>query len=264
LELVFSGADCLWSGLFQKSFSAEKDQIVLISWRKIFLSGFLLPIALFSAESYFQIFFLGLPVVQVQITEEFDPITKELLVDFHPRVNDWIPRRYFVDNQYRLRISPDLNGILKYEKNIHQYNMKQQYFQWLDGDIMRYSTGESRIIPQPAHHMLSLIIVLQYADYQPEKPALMELEGKLYNVWWEEVEDLDLPDQHAFEIFLKPLKGKSVLEETDFFTYKLDDPKARRFIGYSKEDGRIVNAKFIFGALTLTATPITKEESLFR
>lgn len=191
-------------------------------------------------------------------------MTQELLVDFHPKVNDWIPRRYFVDNHYRLRISPDLNGILKYEKNIHQYNMKQQYFQWLDGDIMRYSTGESRIIPKPAHHMLSLIIALQYAEYQPEKPTLMELEGKLYSVWWEDVEDIEHPNQYAYEIFLKPMGGKRVLEKTDFFTYKLDDSKARRFIGYSKEDGRIRSAKFLFGTLTLTAARITKGDSQFR
>ncbi len=191
-------------------------------------------------------------------------MTGELLVDFHPKVNDWIPRRYFVDNRYRLRIAPDYSGILQYEKEIDQYNMKQHYSQRLDANIMRYSNGQTRIMPQPVHHMLSLIIVMQYAEFQPEKPVLMELEGLLYDTWWEEAVDQDLPNQTAYEIFLKPAGGKRVLKETDFFTYKLDDPKARRFIGYSKESGRILNAKFVFGALTLTATPISKSESLFR
>lgn len=214
------------------------------------------PVLLLSATMRYQVSFLGISVVNVEVSDSIDSQTGIVTLVYHPKTAPWIPDKYFVDNLYTFSVKPDLSGIISYQKSINQFNLKQQFYEQITDSTITYSTGQILPLNVPVHHMLSLIAVLQFNNNTLPDTVFMELEGKLFTCSRLAVKNDDFPGQNAYEIILAYRGGRAVLEKTDYFTVELDNPAARRFIGYSKQDGRIMNAKFIFGKISLIARRI--------
>lgn len=219
----------------------------------IILIWFALPRLIFAEQSSYQVSFLGIPVVTVDITETKNVKTGQLQVVYHPKTADWIPDKYFVDNVYTFVLRNDYRGMSQYKKDIRQFNLVQSYEEVITDTTVVYSTGEVRNISQPMHHMLSLIVAIEYADSALTDPIILDLEGKYFSCRRHKETTDEFPGLISYEILMEPIGGEGVLDKTDYFNVELDNPSARRFISYSKHDGKIESARFLFGKISLSA-----------
>lgn len=199
--------------------------------------------------------FLGIPVVDVKITESVLP-NNSIKILYHTKTNKYFYSFYKVDNYYELILDPNYKQIESYKKKIDQKGFSQSYEANFKNDSVYYSNGIKKMCKSPVQNILGLIIELKYCDSEEVDNALIEHEGIFYKSEIKKVLERSDKLQTTYRIFTKKVRGKSVLEETDIYSWKIADSTAVREVTYSNEDSSIIAARFKFGKLTLSAKKV--------
>jgi len=231
--------------------------VIIILKNKIYLKfGYLFifiiifPILIFGEK--YKVSFLGIPVVDVEITESVLP-NNSIKILYHTKTNKYFYLFYKVDNYYELILDPDYKNIEFYKKKIDQKGFSQSYEVHFKNDSVYYSNGIKKMCRSPVQNILGLIIELKYYDVEEINNVLIEHEGIFYKSNIQKVPERSNKLQTTYRIYTKNVRGKKVLKETDIYSWKIVDSTAVREITYSNVEESIIEARFKFGKLTLSA-----------
>lgn len=200
----------------------------------------------------YEVSFLGIPVVDVEIIESELPNNSKKIL-YHTKTNKFFYYIYKVNNYYELILDSNYKNIQVYKKNIDQKGFLQSYQANFKNDSVYYSNGIKKMCKSPVQNILGLIIELKYCDLEEVNNALIEHEGIFYKSKIKKVPKRSNKLQTTYRIFTKKVRGKKVLEETDIYSWKIADSIAVKEVTYSNEDSSIIGARFKFGKLTLSA-----------
>jgi|GEM_PF-2497083 len=199
----------------------------------------------------YEVTFLGIPVVYVQLYET--GLNHETTVSFQYRAETTalFSKIFLVQNTYRLTMDSDLRGILAFEKNIVQKNIRQNLKTEYSKERISYSNGDQRLAEGRVHNMLSLIIALTKEKDAVPKYYPLEIEGEFFDAAvipiYQDSETI------RWEIKTEKRSGRPVMQETDLFTSRLGDPSAFRSITVNTRSQMIVEAHFSLSRYKLSA-----------
>jgi hypothetical protein len=199
----------------------------------------------------YEVTFLGLPVVYVRLEKtELNP-DNHVSFQFKAETTPFFSRIFLVQNEYRLIMDSDLTGILSFEKNIIQKNIRQNLTTRYEEKKISYSNGEWRPADGAVHNMLSLILALTKENVPVTKHYSLEIEGEFYDAT--AVPMLRDDGMIQWEIKTRKTGGRPVLKETDLFTSRLGDPAAFRSITVDQKSQKILEANFSVSRNKLSA-----------
>jgi len=216
----------------------------------LFIFIIIFPILIFGEK--YEVSFLGIPVVDVEITESVLP-NNSIKILYHTKTNKYFYSFYKVDNYYELILDPNYKKIEFYKKEINQKDFSQYYEVHFKNDSVYYSNGIKKMCLSPVQNILGLIIELKYYDVEEINNVLIEHEGIFYKSNIQKVPKRSNKLQTTYRIYTKNARGKKVLKETDIYSWKIADSTAMKEITYSNVDHSIIGARFRFGKLTLSA-----------
>ena len=204
----------------------------------------------------FQVDFLGISAANVQM-HTIDTVYhnhNSKLIHFKTESTGLIKYFFNIDNSYETIISNDFNTILSFKKKTKQPNVKNNF----ETSRLKKETiynNSSIIIPKNYVNIFSLLYFLSYNQITDIKQFDIEREGKFYIGKIIPVEILD-NNRILYHLELEKnnaLKNKSVVKNTDIFTWALfkDNAKREILIDYNMND--IISCIFQMNGITMTA-----------
>ena len=204
----------------------------------------------------FQVDFLGISAANVQM-HTIDTVYhnhNSKLIHFKTESTALIKYFFNIDNSYETIISNDFNTILSFKKKTKQPNVKNNF----ETSRLKQETiynNSSIIIPKNYVNIFSLLYFLSYNPITDIKQFDIEREGKFYIGTIIPIEILD-NNRILYHLELEKnnaLKNKSVVKNTDIFTWALfkDNAKREILIDYNMND--IISCIFQMNGITMTA-----------
>ncbi|MEA1986076.1 MAG: hypothetical protein U9N76_01135 [Candidatus Marinimicrobia bacterium] len=213
---------------------------------------FVFQVILFGKSENYEVSFLGIPVVDVEISE-IELANHSKKITFHTKTNSIFYLIYKVDNYYTMILDANYKSVISYSKEIDQKGFKQSYQVIFKNDSAYYSNGLKGKCKLPVQNILGLIIELQYLNAEEVDNSIIEHEGEIYKSSVKKVIDESNKNHTTYQLIMDKIGGKKFLEETDIYSWKIADSTAIRKVIYSNKKPLIIGAKFKFGKLTLSA-----------
>ena len=203
----------------------------------------------------FRVDFLGISAADVQI-HTIDTIYHNhdsKLIHFKTESTGLIKYFFNINNSYETIIANDFNTILSFKKKTEQPNINNSFETSRLNQETIYNNS-SIIIPKNCFNIFSLLHFLSYNQIKDIQQFNIEREGKFYIGTIIPVEILD--NRILYHLELKEnnaLKNRTVVKNTDIFTWALFKDKAKReiLIDYNMND--IVSCIFQTNGITMTA-----------
>jgi hypothetical protein len=219
----------------------------------LFLVFFLVFLAMPARAETYDVTFLGIPVVEVDLEETKISDQKKRQFIFTAKTKPFFSRIFRIQNQYIMNMDTSMTRVFQYYKSINQKNIRQELQTTYTGQGIYYSTGVKRHTAgeKSYHTMLSLILALTREKEARIITVPIEMEGVFYRAEARPT----IRENHRIEwtIYLSLKGGTPVLESTDLFTSRLGAPEAQRSITICTHTGHIVSARFALPPYALTA-----------